>query len=91
MFHYIVHSSIFYYLYLTFVSVCTPGKRMFLQGEKGKKKSFQMLMAVEMDEIYINNENSFYSLASDHQCILLRILVAKGIGLKLSSVAGGSD
>lgn len=61
------------------------------KGKKEKKKSFQMLMAVEMDEIYINNENSFYSLASDHQCILLRILVAKGIGLKLSSVAGGSD
>lgn len=46
---------------------------------KKKEKSFQILMAIEMDEIYINNGNSFYSLVSDHQCILLRILVAKGM------------
>lgn len=36
-------------------------------------------MAIEMDEMYINNGNSFYSLVSDNQCILLRILVAKGM------------
>lgn len=80
MFHYIISSSIFYYFYLKFVSVCTLRKCMLLQGEKGKKKKvFRRWLQIEMDERYINNGNSFYSPVSDHRCILLRILVAMGM------------
>lgn len=92
MFHY---TFIYFSLFVPYICQCLHSWKthVLARGKRYKKerKSFLMLMANEMDEIHINNENSFYSPASDHQCILLRILVAKGIDLKLSNVAGGSD